>query len=59
MATIDLCRCGKPLIHNGLGSVFCEHCDRADCKGPSGGCVDCHLFDKATKEHAAKTIPKD
>jgi len=55
--TLHMCRCGKPLIPNGTGAHFCEHCDRICEIGNAGGCVDCHLFDKATKQHAANTAP--
>jgi len=58
MATITKCRCGKPLLIIGSGqAVYCEHCDRATCKGLIGGCPECATFDKATKDHAAKTNP--
>lgn len=56
-ATISLCRCGKPLIENGRGATFCEHCDRVCEVGISGGCIDCRIFEKASKEHAARTMP--
>lgn len=57
MAEVKQCRCGKPLIDTGTGGVFCDHCDRGGCKGLAGGCIDCHLLDKATKALAARTGP--